>query len=66
MATLAARAIIRSLSSTSSGTARGPCYVLGMSTAPTNWREVLDPIVARYGRTGVRRYFRADAAFAKP
>ena len=20
-----------------------------------NWREVLDPIVARYGRTGVRR-----------
>ena len=31
-----------------------------------NWREVLDPIVARYVRTGVRRYFRADAAFAKP
>ena len=31
-----------------------------------NWREVPDPIVARYGRTGVRRYFRADAAFAKP
>ena len=31
-----------------------------------NWREVLDPIVARYGRTGGRRYFRADAAFAKP
>ena len=31
-----------------------------------DWREVLDPIVARYGRTGVRRYFRADAAFAKP
>ena len=29
-------------------------------------REVLDPIVARYGRTGVRRYFGADAAFAKP
>ena len=29
-------------------------------------KEVLDPIVARYGRTGVRRYFRADAAFAKP
>ena len=22
--------------------------------------------VVRYGRTGVRRYFRADAAFAKP
>ena len=31
-----------------------------------NWREVLEPILARYERTGVRRYFRADAAFAKP
>ena len=31
-----------------------------------NWREVLKRIVARYGRMGVRRYFRADAAFAKP
>ena len=30
-----------------------------------NWRQVLDPILARYDRTGVRRYFRADAAFAK-
>jgi hypothetical protein len=30
------------------------------------WREALDPIVARYERTGVRRYFRADAAFASP
>ncbi|HLE80516.1 MAG TPA: IS1380 family transposase [Dehalococcoidia bacterium] len=30
------------------------------------WREVLEPIVARYERTGVRRYFRADAAFASP
>ena len=31
-----------------------------------DWREVLEPIVARYERTGVRRYFRADAAFASP
>ena len=30
------------------------------------WRDVLEPILARYERTGVRRYFRADAAFAKP
>ena len=29
-------------------------------------RDVLDPILSRYGATGVRRYFRADAAFAKP
>ena len=28
------------------------------------WHDVLDPILSRYG--GVRRYFRADAAFAKP
>ena len=30
------------------------------------WRDVLDPILSRYGATGVRRYFRADAAFPKP
>jgi hypothetical protein len=30
------------------------------------WREVLEPIVARYERAGVRRYFRGDAAFARP
>ena len=30
------------------------------------WRDVLDPILSHYGATGVRRYFRADAAFAKP
>ena len=26
----------------------------------------MDPILSRYGSTRVRRYFRADAAFAKP
>ena len=30
------------------------------------WRELLSPIAARYERAGVRRYFRADAAFARP
>jgi len=30
------------------------------------WREVLEPIVERYRKTGVRLLFRADAAFAKP
>ena len=43
MATLAARAITRSLSSTSSGTARGPCCVLGMSTAPTTGGRCWSP-----------------------
>ena len=31
-----------------------------------SWRELLEPIVTRYQRSGVRRYFRADAAFASP
>jgi hypothetical protein len=30
------------------------------------WREVLEPIVERYQKRGVRLLFRADAAFAKP
>ena len=30
------------------------------------WRQVLEPILSRYEEKGVRRYFRADAAFAKP
>src|ERR671939_996961 len=30
------------------------------------WREVLEPVVARYRGTVKRRYFRADAAFASP
>jgi len=31
-----------------------------------DWKKVLEPIVARYERAGVRRYFRGDAAFARP
>jgi hypothetical protein len=30
------------------------------------WRDVLEPVVARYRTTIKRRYFRADAAFASP
>lgn len=30
------------------------------------WREVLEPIVERYARTGKRLLYRADATFAKP
>ncbi len=30
------------------------------------WREVLEPIVERYQKSGVRLLFRADAAFARP
>ena len=31
-----------------------------------HWREVLDPVVARYRELDIERYFRADAAFADP
>ncbi|MDA2931366.1 IS1380 family transposase, partial [Acidobacteria bacterium AH-259-O06] len=30
------------------------------------WKELLEPIVARYEKKRIRKYFRADAAFAKP
>jgi hypothetical protein len=30
------------------------------------WREVLEPVIARYRGRGLALYFRADAAFAKP
>ena len=30
------------------------------------WRELLEPVVARYRDRTRRRYFRADAAFATP
>jgi hypothetical protein len=30
------------------------------------WREVLEPVVDRYWRRGMRQLFRGDAAFAKP
>ena len=31
-----------------------------------DWRVVMEPVVARYRERKLRRYFRADAAFAKP
>jgi hypothetical protein len=31
-----------------------------------DWRAVLEPVVARYQRRNLPRYFRADAAFANP
>jgi hypothetical protein len=30
------------------------------------WKDVLEPVVARYRERDIRRYFRADAAFANP
>jgi hypothetical protein len=31
-----------------------------------DWRDVLEPVVARYQERDLRRYFRGDAAFASP
>ena len=30
------------------------------------WKEVLEPVVQRYKHKKIRKYFRGDAAFAKP
>jgi hypothetical protein len=39
---------------------------LGNVHSAEGWRDVLEPVVARYRTTMKRRYFRADAAFASP
>ena len=48
------------------GDCEGATLRAGNVHSAHRWRDVLDPILSRYGATGVRRYFRADAAFAKP
>ena len=48
------------------GDCEGAILRAGNVHSAHRWRDVLDPILSRYGETGLRRYFRADAAFAKP
>ena len=48
------------------GDCEGAMLRAGNVHSAHRWRDVLDPILSRYGATGVRRHFRADAAFAKP
>ena len=48
------------------GDCEGAMLRAGNVHSAHRWRDVLDPILSRYGATGVRRCFRADAAFAKP
>ena len=48
------------------GDCEGAMLRAGNVHSACNWRQVLGPILSRYAATGVRRYFRADAAFAKP
>ena len=38
----------------------------GNVSSADDWRSVLDPIVARYRDLEIRRFFRGDAAFARP
>src|SRR6056297_1651566 len=30
------------------------------------WRDILDPVIARYAKRDIMRFFRADAAYARP
>ena len=48
------------------GDCEGAMLRAGNVHSAHRWRQVLDPILSRYAATGVRRYFRADVAFAKP
>jgi len=38
----------------------------GNVASTDDWRSVLEPIIVRYRNLDIRRYFRGDAAFAKP
>jgi hypothetical protein len=38
----------------------------GNVASADDWRSLLEPIVARYRRLDIERFFRADAAFARP
>ena len=48
------------------GDCEGAMLRPGNVHSANRWRELLEPVVARYERTGVRLYFRGDAAFASP
>ena len=64
--TLGARAITPLFVFNQFGDCEGAMLRAGNVHSAHRWRDVLDPVLSRYGATGVRRYFRADAAFAKP
>ena len=62
----AARAITRCSCSTSSAIWSVAPLRPGNVHSAHEWRDVLDPVVARYRNKTLRRYFRGDAAFASP
>ena len=48
------------------GDCEGSMLRPGKVHSANGWKELLEPIVARYEKKKVRKYFRGDAAFAKP
>ena len=64
-ATSAAPATTRCSCSTSSATWSAALRPGNVHSAD-GWRDVLEPVIARYRERDLRRYFRGDAAFAKP
>jgi hypothetical protein len=48
------------------GDCEGALLRPGNAHSADRWRQLLEPVVQRYQRKGVRLLFRADAAFAKP
>jgi hypothetical protein len=48
------------------GACEGAMLRPGSVHSADRWKELLEPIIRRYENKKVRKYFRADAAFAKP
>jgi len=48
------------------GDCEGAVLREGNVSSAEGWRELLEPIVARYAKSGLRKQFRGDAGFARP
>ncbi len=48
------------------GDCEGAMLSPGHAHSAHDWKELLEPVVARYRESGLRTYLRADAAFASP
>jgi hypothetical protein len=48
------------------GDCEGAVLRAGNVSSAEGWRELLDPIVKRYAKCGLRQQFRGDAGFARP
>jgi len=66
MVITAAPAITRCSCSTNSATWSRCALRPGNVHSADGWRELLEPVIARYRGRMKRRYFRGDAAFANP